>query len=59
MHNKTVAVDDAKVATGSFNFSMNATKNAENVLVIENADTATQYRNYIQDLVKTYGKPKK
>jgi hypothetical protein len=38
---------------------MNATKNAENVLVIENADTATQYRNYIQDLVKTYGKPKK
>ena len=59
MHNKTVAVDDAKVATGSFNFSMNATKNAENVLVIDNADTATQYRNYIQDLVKTYGKPKK
>lgn len=59
MHNKTVTVDDAKVATGSFNFSMNATKNAENVLFIDNSATATQYRTYIEDLVKTYGKPKK
>lgn len=59
MHNKTVSIDDAVTLTGSFNLSMNATKNAENMLVIENPKTAIEYKNYIQDLVQTYGKAKK
>ena len=55
MHNKTVT-DGKTVITGSFNLSTNATMNAENILIIENPTVATQYKDYIGDLVKTYGK---
>lgn len=55
MHNKTVT-DGKTVITGSFNLSTNATMNAENVLIIQNPTVATQYKDYIGDLVKTYGK---
>jgi phosphatidylserine/phosphatidylglycerophosphate/cardiolipin synthase-like enzyme len=56
MHNKVLSVDGQVAATGSFNMSINATHNAENVLVIESPTIATQYQNYIADLVKTYSK---
>jgi phosphatidylserine/phosphatidylglycerophosphate/cardiolipin synthase-like enzyme len=53
MHNKIVVCDD-NVVTGSFNFSRNATMNAENLLVIESRKWADQYNAYIDRLVKTY-----
>jgi phosphatidylserine/phosphatidylglycerophosphate/cardiolipin synthase-like enzyme len=49
MHNKVVVCDNA-VVTGSFNFSHNATLNAENVLVIHDADVANQYNKYLISL---------
>jgi len=54
MHNKAV-VADGTIATGSFNFSTNATRNAENMLRISSADLATQYSAYIDGLVHRYG----
>jgi len=57
MHNKVVC-DDA-VVTGSFNFSRNATMNAENILVIHNATIANQYNQYIDQLIEVYGQPTK
>jgi phosphatidylserine/phosphatidylglycerophosphate/cardiolipin synthase-like enzyme len=54
MHNK-VAVADDTIVTGSFNFSNNAMKNAENILVIKNQALADQYAGYIQGLLKRYG----
>jgi phosphatidylserine/phosphatidylglycerophosphate/cardiolipin synthase-like enzyme len=53
MHDK-VAVADDTVVTGSFNFSNNAMKNAENILVIRNAALADQYADYIQGLLRRY-----
>ena len=59
LHNKMYEVDDQNAGTGSFNFSKNATKNAENVLMMDNLpEIAQQYAHYIDDLIKTYdGKP--
>jgi phosphatidylserine/phosphatidylglycerophosphate/cardiolipin synthase-like enzyme len=54
MHNK-VLVADGTTATGSFNFSANATRNAENVLRIDNSDLADQYAAYVDGLVQRYG----
>lgn len=60
MHNKTVAVDESVVLTGSFNLSNNAAHNAENIVAIENGDIAKQYTAYIKDLVQTYkGAPRR
>lgn len=53
MHNKLVVADDTTLL-GSFNFSRNATRNAENILVIENPDFARLYADYIDGLVKRY-----
>ncbi len=54
MHDKLVVVDRSIVKTGSFNFSGNATKNAENILTIYNEKIAAQYEQYIQGLVSKY-----
>lgn len=60
MHNKTVSIDGSVVMTGSFNLSLNAMKNAENILTIANPQVATHYDKYIQDLVKSYdGAPRR
>jgi len=55
MHNKIVVADDT-VVTGSFNFSRNATMNAENILVIRSKQWADKFASYIDGLVKIYGK---
>lgn len=55
MHNKCLVVDGQLVLTGSFNFSQNATRNAENVLTLHDAGLAGQYESYIAALVKKYG----
>jgi phosphatidylserine/phosphatidylglycerophosphate/cardiolipin synthase-like enzyme len=53
MHDKVIVCDDT-VATGSFNFSKNATMNAENSIVIHDAGVADQYSHHIDELVKAY-----
>ncbi len=53
MHNKVIVCDDT-VITGSYNFSRNGALNAENVLLIHDAGTAQQYREYIEGLMQTY-----
>ncbi|MBX9720428.1 MAG: hypothetical protein K2X81_03440, partial [Candidatus Obscuribacterales bacterium] len=59
LHDKMYVVDGKNAGTGSFNFSKNATMNAENVVMMDNLpQIATKYTNYIEGLVKTYdGKP--
>lgn len=54
MHHKVLVCDDT-VATGSFNLSHNATRNAENAITITAPDTASQYHDAIQTLVTEYG----
>jgi phosphatidylserine/phosphatidylglycerophosphate/cardiolipin synthase-like enzyme len=53
MHNKLAVVDDT-VITGSFNFSNNATQNAENVLQIESKAIADHYAAYVIALAQRY-----
>ena len=53
MHDKVVVCDDS-VFTGSFNLSHSATQNAENALIIHDAQVADQYAAYIDQLVATY-----
>jgi phosphatidylserine/phosphatidylglycerophosphate/cardiolipin synthase-like enzyme len=53
MHDKLVVADDTTVS-GSFNFSLNATHNAENILIIEHSGLADLYANYIDDLAARY-----
>lgn len=61
LHDKMYVVDGKNAGTGSFNFSKNATMNAENVVMMDNIpEVAQQYTNYINDLIKTYdGQPMK
>lgn len=53
MHHKVLVCDDA-VATGSFNLSLNATRNAENSLTSTSSDLADTYREAINQLVTEY-----
>ncbi len=48
-HNKVMIIDDQTVITGSFNFTNSAqTRNAENVLIVNNPQVASQYeQNFI------------
>ena len=54
MHNKMVIADDV-VVTGSFNLSNHAMGNAENVLLIRDADIASKCATYIRQLMAKYG----
>jgi phosphatidylserine/phosphatidylglycerophosphate/cardiolipin synthase-like enzyme len=54
MHNKLVIADDL-VVTGSFNLSNHAMGNAENVLLIRDADIASKYEAYVLQLMAKYG----
>jgi phosphatidylserine/phosphatidylglycerophosphate/cardiolipin synthase-like enzyme len=53
MHDKLAVVDDT-VITGSFNFSNNAQKNAENILTIRSPWLADKYEAYVKDLIRHY-----
>jgi phosphatidylserine/phosphatidylglycerophosphate/cardiolipin synthase-like enzyme len=55
MHNKTLSVDGKTAVTGSFNFSTNATHNAENIVWISDPGIAGQYAAYIRSMVERYG----
>jgi phosphatidylserine/phosphatidylglycerophosphate/cardiolipin synthase-like enzyme len=54
MHNKLAAVDGKLAVTGSFNFSQNATHNAENLLTLRDPVLVSQYSKYVDQLVATY-----
>ncbi len=54
MHNKVLVVDQQVVVTGSFNFSQNATHNAENIVTLTEKIIASQYVQYIRSLVSKY-----
>lgn len=53
MHDKIVVSDDT-VVTGSFNFSKNATENAENLLVFESKELADAFADYIDAIAERY-----
>jgi phosphatidylserine/phosphatidylglycerophosphate/cardiolipin synthase-like enzyme len=53
MHAKILVVDDT-VITGSYNFSHSATKNAENILLIDSPALADTYAEFIAHLVQKY-----
>ncbi len=53
MHNKILVVDNT-VVTGSFNFSGNAVRNAENVLQLDSNALADQYATYVDQLIARY-----
>jgi phosphatidylserine/phosphatidylglycerophosphate/cardiolipin synthase-like enzyme len=53
MHNKLVIADDV-VVTGSLNLSNHAMGNAENVLLIHDADIASKYAAYVQQITAKY-----
>jgi phosphatidylserine/phosphatidylglycerophosphate/cardiolipin synthase-like enzyme len=53
MHNKVAVADDA-IVTGSFNFSTNATRNAENIISTTDPGLASQYADYIDQIVARY-----
>jgi phosphatidylserine/phosphatidylglycerophosphate/cardiolipin synthase-like enzyme len=54
MHNKLLVVDGRRVATGSHNFSQNATGNAENSLLIGGQRVAAAYKAYVGRVVDAY-----
>ncbi|MGI8667779.1 MAG: phospholipase D-like domain-containing protein [Jatrophihabitans sp.] len=56
MHNK-ILIADAMLVTGSYNFSANAEKNAENQLqVSRNPALVTRYADYIATIVAVYSR---
>ena len=54
MHNKVLVVDQQTVVTGSYNFSQNATHNAENMITLYDNGIAAEYEEYIKGLVSKY-----
>lgn len=54
MHNKVLVVDQQIVITGSYNFSQNATHNAENIITLFDESIACQYGQYIEGLISKY-----
>jgi phosphatidylserine/phosphatidylglycerophosphate/cardiolipin synthase-like enzyme len=56
MHNKLLVADDT-VVTGSFNFSTNAMRNAENVVSLTESKLAQAFADYIDGLAKRYKTP--
>jgi phosphatidylserine/phosphatidylglycerophosphate/cardiolipin synthase-like enzyme len=53
MHNKVLIADD-RVITGSYNLSNSAIVNAENVVMVRDAELAEQYGTYIDRLANRY-----
>ncbi len=52
MHNKFCVIDYQKVITGSFNYTGNASTNAENVVILQDAAVAYQYVEECLELIK-------
>jgi phosphatidylserine/phosphatidylglycerophosphate/cardiolipin synthase-like enzyme len=56
MHLKVLVSDDL-VTTGSYNFSANAERNAENQITLTSADTVAAYVDYLSGVVAAYSGP--
>ena len=56
MHNKILICDDT-VVTGSYNFSANAQRNAENQIRITDPALAGEYADYITTIAAAYSSP--
>jgi len=54
LHHKVLVIDNV-VVTGSYNFSANAQKNAENQLRIGSSSLATKYATQLAAIAATYG----
>jgi len=54
MHNKIMVIDNRTVVTGSYNFSENAERNDENMVVIESPVIAAAYTRYFDALFNQY-----
>jgi phosphatidylserine/phosphatidylglycerophosphate/cardiolipin synthase-like enzyme len=54
MHNKVMVIDNKTVVAGSYNFSENAERNDENMVVIESPVIAAAYTRYFDALFKQY-----
>ena len=54
MHNKVMVIDNKTVVTGSYNFSENAEKNDENLVIIESPLIAAAYTRYFDALFRQY-----
>lgn len=52
MHNKFCVIDCQRVITGSFNYTRNASSNAENIVVINDDAVAYQYVEKCLDLIR-------
>jgi phosphatidylserine/phosphatidylglycerophosphate/cardiolipin synthase-like enzyme len=53
MHNKVMVVDD-EVVTGSYNFSANAQRNAENQVRLDDPELVDRYVTYIDAIAEAY-----
>jgi phosphatidylserine/phosphatidylglycerophosphate/cardiolipin synthase-like enzyme len=53
MHLKVLLADD-EVTTGSYNFSANAERNAENQIHLTDPDTVTAYAGFLDAVVAAY-----
>ena len=56
MHNKVLIIDDRTVVTGSYNFSENAERNDENLLILQSPQVAKAYTAYFDALFARYKK---
>lgn len=56
MHLKVLITDDT-LTTGSYNFSGNAERNAENQIHLDDPDTVAAYADYLGAVVSTYSSP--
>lgn len=50
LHNKFMIIDETITVTGSYNYSKNANKNMENIVVIDNADLNSYYSRIFEFL---------
>jgi phosphatidylserine/phosphatidylglycerophosphate/cardiolipin synthase-like enzyme len=57
MHDKFCVLGDRKVWTGSFNFSIQAASNSENVLILESSEVASRYLKEFERLKQAYCSP--
>lgn len=50
MHNKYIISDRKLILTGSYNFSLNARKNAENVIILYDLDIVNKYEQNFEQI---------
>jgi hypothetical protein len=56
MHNKFCVIDSKKVITGSYNWTINANSNDENIVIVTDSDTASFYSHEFRR-INLSGKP--